>query len=139
MTRMETPPSRVEDMTVEAYEDFVSEMHAAVREEAPLYEIPLGATDLLSTGEVRHGPWRPMDCARILLRWHEAGLLGLYRYTPTRATGADLTTTEAREILSEHEAWVMFADWTRVVALFLTDKGAATEYAEWQRIASRPE
>jgi hypothetical protein len=86
---------------------------------------------------VRHGPWSPEDCAQILLRWHDSGPLGLYRYTPTRANGADLTATEVREILSQPTAWVMSDDWTRVAALVLTPKGAATAYAEWQRIAAR--
>jgi hypothetical protein len=134
---MDTPFTSSEEMTDEAYEDLVAEMYWAIREEAPLYEVPLGVTDHLSTGSVPHGPWRPQDCARILLQWHIGGLLGLYRYTPTRDNGEFLTSTEVGEILSAPEAWVMYEDWTRVTALVITDKGEATDYTEWMRMAER--
>jgi hypothetical protein len=136
---VDTPPEPIADMTVEAYEDFVSEMYSAVWEELALYEVPNGGTDGLGAGEVRHGPWRPADCAAILLRWHEAGLLGLCRYTPTRENGADLTSAEANELLSAPDEWVMFDDNTRIAALSLTEQGASTDFADWRRIASRPE
>lgn len=136
---MDTPPEPIKDMTVEAYEDFVEEMYAAVWEELALYEVPNGGIDGLGAAEVGHGPWRPTDCAVILLSWHEAGLVGLYRYGPTREHAGDLTSAEANELLSAPDEWVMFDDNTRIAALSLTEQGESTDFAEWRRIASRPE
>lgn len=58
--------------------DFLRQMHLAVQEEAPLWEVPLGSTDLLPSGPVVHGPWEASECAFVLSRWLERGWLELY-------------------------------------------------------------
>jgi len=126
-------------MSPEAYDDFVSELYWAVYEELALYEVTHGAIDRLSTGDVRHGPWLATDCAEILMRWLRGELLGLYRYTPTRDNGPNLTATEAVDALSATDRWVMSEDWTQVAALFLTEKGQSTPFSDWKQIAARPQ
>ena len=58
--------------------DFVNEMYAALVEEASLWELPGGTTDLLSNGPVTHGPWQPAECAGLIIRWVERGWVELY-------------------------------------------------------------
>jgi len=124
-------------MSSAEYEDFVSEMHAHVYEQAPLFEIPLAVVDRLDTDDVRHGPWPPEACAAVLSRWHRAGLLGLYRYISTRRNGPDLSSSEVTDLLAHPERWVRSEDWTEVAALVVTDLGVATPWSEWQAHATR--
>ncbi|MEP7054125.1 MAG: hypothetical protein ABI912_02610 [Actinomycetota bacterium] len=44
-----TPP--IEALSDDGYLDFVWQMYWAVREESPLYEVPLGSIDRLPTGD----------------------------------------------------------------------------------------
>ena len=62
-------------------DDFVKQLRLSVHEEAPLWEVPLGATE---HGErtVTHGPWDGSACSYALGRWLEHGLMGLYRLRP---------------------------------------------------------
>lgn len=50
-------------------EDFRREVFWAVQEGAFLFEVPRGATDLLPSGPVVHGPWDPAACSTALLTW----------------------------------------------------------------------
>ena len=66
-------------MTVpDGVSDFENEMYVAVVEEAPLWELPLGTTDLEPNGPVVHGPWAPSECAALITRWVERGWVELY-------------------------------------------------------------
>lgn len=58
--------------------DFTNDMYVAVVEECPLWELPLGTTDLLAGGVVRHGPWESRACAELIIRWLDKGWVELY-------------------------------------------------------------
>lgn len=113
------------------YEDFVSQMHLSVHEEAPLWELPLGATDHTRDGTTHHGPWASSACSWLLVRWLNADLIGVYQLKPDRAVARSLPTSSAREALTAHEAWGDVRD------LFLvpTDAGVAEDFGVWGALA----
>ena len=130
--------------------DLVSEMHAAVWEEAPLHEIPLGVVDHLIGGrKVVHGPWTAAECQGVLIPWHAAGWVHLiadveppWSLTPAawqpRASrdGAFLTLSadDATALLNDPKRWVHgTADGHAM--LCRTDEGEAHDYPDWIALA----
>jgi hypothetical protein len=73
-------------MSEEQRVDFLNQLQLFAFEEAPLSEIPSGSTDLVRSGRIEHRPWLLQDCAAVLVRWFDQGLVGLFRYSPA-ATG----------------------------------------------------
>ncbi|MDQ1540248.1 MAG: hypothetical protein QOH29_974 [Actinomycetota bacterium] len=110
-------------MTPDSASDFASEMYVAVVEEAPLWELPGGTTDLLSDGPVVHGPWAPTECAALITRWVKRGWVELYLpdlpsewnlktsgwqgRTERRGDYLVLARTDALELLQEPHRWTV--------------------------------
>lgn len=53
-------------MTPDEWMDLIYEAHAAVVEQAFLFELPLGSTERTDGHEVRFGPWDPEACSMVL-------------------------------------------------------------------------
>lgn len=113
------------------YGDFLAELHAAVQEEASLWEVPVGSIDKLPSGEVVHGPWLAQDCARVLSQWLEAGMLALYRCNADGTPGDCLSAEEAKAELGNPDRWVRPARWTDVVNLVMTESGSSASFDDW--------
>ncbi|KRC46537.1 MULTISPECIES: hypothetical protein [unclassified Nocardioides] len=91
-------------------------MFWAVREGAMLHELPMSEVDNPgSDNEVRWPAEQPEDCAGVLLRWFDEGLVGVMTTEDER----DLPSAEARRVLADHEAW------SSTHSLFITDSGDA--------------
>ena len=132
---MSTGAKPVSEMTADEYRDLISQMHIAVREEAPVWEIELGGVDHVAGGRVTHGPWRRRDCAEVLCRWAQAGLVGIIREEgwPPGHNRRELPSSKVQEILSDPDEWPSLpvretGIWWWLVA---TDRGMATDHDEW--------
>ncbi|HEY7222814.1 MAG TPA: hypothetical protein VH561_04260 [Micromonosporaceae bacterium] len=124
--------------------DFLSQMHLAVWENCPLWELPRGSTDIYSRHRrVVHGPWPAESCAAVQRLWFRTGWVGLYYPTlPAQwnlvvaswreRTAADgtLGSADAEELLAHTERWVLGMD-DGHVELFLTDEGHAEPWEQW--------
>lgn len=89
-------------------------MFWAVRESAMLHELPMPEVDSPgSEQEVRWPAEPPADCAKVLLEWFDAGLVGV----TTTGTERELPQAEARELLADHAAW------SPAHSLIITDAG----------------
>lgn len=56
-------------------DDLLSQMHLLVLEQSHLFEFSIGSVDRLPSGDVRHGPWDPAECASALRAWYAKGWL----------------------------------------------------------------
>lgn len=99
------------------WRDLVSEMYAAVWEEAPLHEITLGTVDLLSGDrKVVHGPWSAEECQAVLIPGHVAGWIELIADVepPWSLTSADWQARASRDgaflVLSAEDATALLSD-----------------------------
>lgn len=129
-------------LAVDELSDFLSQMEIAVLEETPLYQIPLGSTDLTAP-PVEHGPWPAATCAAVLRLWHIAGWIGLYfpeyprewnivaaDWCSRLVYGEDLTGADAEELLDHPERWMLgHADGH--AALYRTTGGETTPLEQW--------
>ena len=130
--------------------DLVSEMHAAVWEEAPLHELPLGSVDYLGADRtIVHGPWSAQECQSVLIPWHEAGWVEVIadvepswslasaewqQRAARRGAFLVLSREDATSLLSEPMRWVLgTADGHAMLSP--TDEGQAHEHAEWLELA----
>jgi hypothetical protein len=114
------------------YDAFVSQMHLLVHEEAGLWEAPWESTVVGRDFTERRGPWPPEACSWVLLRWFEAGLLGLYQCRPGDDELRDLAADEGRAALIAVEAWAPSIG----VFLFATEAGEAAPFEVWAGIAA---
>jgi hypothetical protein len=127
-------------MTAEEYQVLVSQMHILVREEVPAWEIQLGSGDHIAGGHVTHGPWRASDCAEVLNRWAQAGLVGIIREVGWPGHDRrELSAREVQEILSTPDQWPSLpigetGVWWSLVA---SDRGMATVHDEWVALAPK--
>jgi hypothetical protein len=101
--------------------NLIYEIRAAVFEQAFLFEVPLGSTEIQDGREVRYGPWDPEACSTVLTIWFDLGWVGVYmpseqveRWTGQPATWMfQLQTShhlmlgkaEARELLATPSSW----------------------------------
>jgi hypothetical protein len=132
--------------------DLVSEMHAAVQEEASLYELPLGVVDRLGEGRtVVHGPWSPEECRSTLFPWLKAGWIELIADTnpPSSLTSAAwrgrasrqgaflvLSADDAATLLNDPQRWILGTADGHVM-LSASCRGQAHEYSAWLELAQR--
>ena len=112
--------------------DFLWQLALACREEAPLWEIPRGSTDLIGNTSVLHGPWSAGDCSRVLTNWLDGGLLGLYRREGDAIV--DVDHADARDLLCASDLWTL----NNSPNLYVTDVGNSLTPDEWIVLASRP-
>jgi hypothetical protein len=110
--------------------DFFSQMEITCSEEAPLWEVPRGSTDLVGYESVVHGPWFPDDCARVLTRWFDLGLVGLYR--PDSDTLIDVERADAYDLLRAPDRWTL----DNSPSLYVTEVGSSVPPREWIELAS---
>jgi hypothetical protein len=133
-------------IVVDELTDFLLQMELATLEQTPLYEIPMGSTDLV-TPPVAHGPWPAATCAAVLKLWHRAGWIGLYLpdYPPewqlmpadwcTRLVDGDtLTGPDAEELLDHPERWLRGHADGHVVP-YKTVEGQAAPWEQWRNEA----
>ena len=133
-------------MVPQGVSDIENEMYVAVVEQAPLWELPKGSIDLEPTGPVVHGPWAAQDCAAVIERWVERGLVELY--LPILPAQSDVLPAdwqprgEGRDyglVLARADALALLRDpsrWTVETAdgqasLSTTDLGESLELADW--------
>jgi hypothetical protein len=127
-------------MSEDEYQDFVSELYCLVREEAALWEVPLGVTDHLSTGPIVHGPWRVSDCARVLGGWQRHGLQTLYRPNRDASNGPDLPSHEVVTLLADPGVWIRTdgpVGGEHDVHLVIAPAGEALPQCDWYRLVTR--
>ena len=132
--------------------DLVSEMHAAVWEEAPLHEVTHGTVDLLGADRrIVHGPWSAEECQAVLIPWHATGWVELIAdiELPWSVALADWQSRALRDgrhlVLSKDDAVALLSDSARWVLgtadahvrLCPTDEGEAYEYPEWLALADK--
>jgi hypothetical protein len=127
-------------------EDFLLQMELAALEQTPLYEIPMGSTDLV-TPPVTHGPWPAASCAAVLSLWHKAGWIGLYlpdypqewdlvpaHWRTRLIDGGVLSAPDAEELLDHPERWLLgYADGH--VAPYKTVEGQGAPWEQWRNEA----
>lgn len=110
-------------------DEFVTQLHLLVHEEAPLWEAPWESTVVGADRSETHGPWPPEACSWALLRWFEAGLLRLYRMTP--GSTDDITDDEVRHALTHPAEWQPA---TTGLYLLPTDRGLELSIEEWSKL-----
>lgn len=128
----------LEDMSHEEHHRFAFELYEAVRSEDCLHTVPLGASDIFGPNpgdEIRYGPWRPTDCARVLRRWHDEGLLHLFGYPD--GVPARLSPSDAEALLAHPDRWRRSAEPNDTIHLGTTDAGVAAPEADWLALAAR--
>lgn len=130
-------------------EDFMTEMYALAIEEGFLHEAPRGATDLLPTGDVIHGPWDPGACSTVLAGWNAEGLIILYvdqpaelpwqsrttEFTVGRETFYELAAEDSAELLSDPARWQIESG-EGLVCIARSDRATGVQYEAWRRIAA---
>ena len=135
-------------MTPDAWMDLIYEAHAAVVEQAFLFEVPLGSSERKDDHEVRLGPWDTEACSTVLTIWFELDWIGIYMpseqlerwadrpatWMPRLAPGHHplLAKADARHLLATPSLWTADrADgWT---ALQTTDTAPVTDLNVWFR------
>jgi hypothetical protein len=120
----------VPSIAPEQYDAFALQMSMLVFEEAGVWEAPSQSTAVRSDSTEIHGPWPSEACSRILLRWFDAGWLGVYRRHPSDEEPQNLPPDAARAAL------VAVEDWAPSTALFLfpTVAGDAADLDEWRSL-----
>ena len=113
-------------MSEEDRADFLAQLRWSALEEAALAEIPLGVTDHVRGTKIKHGPWLPEDCAEVLMRWLDRGLVEVFRLT-SEFKPEDMNAGEARRVLSRPELWP--DDWR--VRLSASDAGLHVDPIHW--------
>lgn len=120
-------PVEVSRMSKGQHADFLEQLRWSALEEAPLWEVPLGCTDLVQGGPVEHGPWLPGDCSDVLVRWLDEGLIGLFVASPGDSP-EDLETSAARSLLSSPAEW----NEDRRTFLCVPDHGRQVDPGNWK-------
>ncbi len=98
------PPIPIDQMTEAEYRRFVNMMIWLVKDEAePLAEMGSISTEIKAGREISWGPWLRHDCAGLLLRWLEAGLVEVHR------VDGPIPAASAHELLSDPDGWATVA------------------------------
>lgn len=128
----------VASMSQPEFVDFAEQLFWAVVEESPLYEVPLGVTDIVDGRRHVHGPWVVTDCSEALLGWFDAGLLELYR-RQARARGPhlDVPHDEARRLLLDTTRWTLDDPGAGDVCLVPSEDGVKVDRVEWVAALAR--
>ncbi len=123
--RTPPPPGPIREMNEAEYRRFVNHMLWLVIDEAePLRDLGSHMLEQDMTTETTWGPWPPEDCARLLLRWFDAGLVSLHNEETAFPEG------EARGFLATPTRWrAEGGAFEPYIAA--TDRGAQTPDAEW--------
>lgn len=112
----------------EAFEDLVRQLDMIVDEEGGLWE-PLQPSTTVFTDRVeQHGPWSFEACSQVLLRWLEAGFIGLQRIPSPGAEPLILDAHETQALLSDPTVWRPELG----LYLFPTERGARSDVASWR-------
>jgi hypothetical protein len=127
---IEIEPVRAVNMTDAQFQDFQDQMFYLSNEISSLYTIPRGVEDHDGQGGVvKHGPWVAEDCALVLTRWIEAGLIEF------RSDGIPLSEAEAAARLTDPH-WTDEPDdsdpWIEVVA-----SDHSRQYPAWMSLIPR--
>lgn len=136
-------------MTPDVWMDLICEVHAAVGEQAFLFEVPLGVTERSEDGEeVRHGPWDPEACSTVLTAWFDEGWVNVYMPTEqlerwaaqpaswmsrlARTNHPMLGSGDARDLLAAPSLWTKdrAEGWA---ALVTTESAPVADLNVWYR------
>ncbi len=135
-------------MTPDDWMDLIYEVHAAVGEQAFLFEVQHGSTERKDGREVSHGLYLPEACSTVLTTWFGLGWVSVYMPTEqlerwaahparwmaelTQGCNPVLGKSEARELLATPSLWIQDrADgWA---ALLMTDSAPVTDLNVWFR------
>lgn len=140
--------TRCQTVTPDEWMDLILEARAAVVEQAFLFEVVLGSTEVRDGRQVRHGQWDPEACSTVLTTWFDLGWIDAYmpseqmerwakqpaawmaRLTPRHHPR--LGKPEARELLTRPSSWTedRAEGWA---ALLATDSAPAADLNAWFR------
>lgn len=110
-------------------ERLVQHLRLLIAEQAHLWELRADSTVVHGDSTEKVGPWSPRLCSLALLRWLDAGFIGLYRDRPTNEV-EDLSVDEAKSALRDVAAW---RPGLPAVLLFETDQGREASDEAWLR------
>ena len=85
--------------------DLVKHLLLLAEEQASLWEAPQRSVFVHTEGSDEFGPWSLEECSAVLIRWLDAGLVGLYRTQHDADMIEDLPLDEARAVLRDATLW----------------------------------
>lgn len=142
------PMARCQTVTPDEWMDLIYEAHVAVVEQAFLFEVVRGSTEVRDGREVRYGPWDPEACSTVLTTWFDLGWIRVYMPSEqaerwamqpaawmaglTRGHHPMLRELEARELLATPSSWRedRSEGWA---ALLATDSAPIADLNVWFR------
>jgi hypothetical protein len=135
-------------VTPDEWMNLIYEIRVDVLEQAFLFEVVLGSTEVRDGIEVRYGPRDPEACSTVLTIWFDLGWVGVYmpseqvdRWAKQPATWMSRLTRnhhpmlgkqDARELLTTPSSWTedRAEGWAAVLA---TDSAPVAELNVWFR------
>ena len=135
-------------MTPDDWMILICVIRTAVFEQAFLFEVVLGSTDVHDGHEVRYGPWDPAACSTVLTIWFDLGWIAVYMPSEQVDRWANqpaiwmsrlppshhpmLGRTEARGLLTTPSSWTQdrAEGWA---ALMVTDSAPVDDVGVWFR------
>lgn len=123
--RTPPPPGPMRLMDEGEYRRFVNHMLWLVMDEAePLRDLGNHMLEHVGGTTMGWGPWPPQDCAELLVRWFDSGLVTLY------SVQGPFPESEARALLAVPSRWHAEAGPFEPY-IGATAKGVSTTDAEW--------
>jgi hypothetical protein len=125
------PPVPIDRMSEAEYRRLINHFLWLVIDEAePLRQFGQQEMEYVGDRQIAWGPWSQADCAAVLLRWFDVGLLGLYS-----AAGAVLHH-EARELLAASEPWTDLLSHPSEPYVAATKQGAERPDEDWYALVA---
>lgn len=130
-TRTPPPPLPINGMSEPEYRRLINHFLWLVIDEAdPLRDFGQQDIEYIGDRQIAWGPWPQADCAGVLLRWFDAGLIDLYN-----AAGA-VPRPEARALLATSERWTEILSHPSEPYVAATEQGAQRPDAHWYALVA---
>jgi hypothetical protein len=119
---------RPDELSGEPGNRLLSHLRLLIDEEAALSEAAAEST-IVGTDDVeRYGPFDPEACSWVLIRWYQAGLIGVRRYIPGSDASDELAEADGYLALERFEKWRTDEP---ELHLFATSRGTAEADDVW--------